>query len=105
MLKGIAMLLCSVGDIVGSIPTRSTMRHPLVSTPTNQWLCLRGQGRVWQGKAVSACLGMARRDVARQGLEMVAMVHLWFDSIGYHCWPGWTRYGSAGRGIGVVRPV
>ena len=26
MLKGIAMLLCSVGDIVGSIPTRSTMR-------------------------------------------------------------------------------
>ena len=46
-----------------------------------------------------------RRGMARQGLEMVAMVHLWFDSMGYHCWPGWTRYGSAGRGIGVVRPV
>jgi hypothetical protein len=27
MLKGIAMLLCSVGDIVGSIPTRSTTKN------------------------------------------------------------------------------
>ena len=60
-------------------------------------------GRLFSDVRGEARYGTVR--LARLGLEMVAMVHLWFDSIGYHCWPGWTRYGSAGRGIGVVRPV